>query len=102
VHDVSIRRRYDALSSPAFTVVTMRRVQREARFRLAWLSFDLRAGTAEGYPICCVVRFAVEHAWSPGRRFALERVGWFDGSRYVPCGVLHRWHRLEHPHNRAP
>jgi hypothetical protein len=63
---------------------------RGVRFRLAWLRFDFRTGMAEGCPICCTFRFTAEHAWSPRRRLALERVGWIDDRRYVPCGVLHR------------
>jgi hypothetical protein len=60
--------------------------------RCACLTATLRKGKAEGYPVCCRVRYALEEfvfgrlseqCLRRGVRFTNE------GSVYVPCAILH-------------
>ena len=56
---------------------------------IQWAIYNLRAGIAEGYPPCCIVRFSLESAILPARPQALLRFGWCRGRGYVACGWFH-------------
>ena len=52
---------------------------------------DIREGDANGFPACCVIRYAFT-ALIPQREQSLKRGVRFTTSDvvYVPCGLLHK------------
>lgn len=48
---------------------------------------DFRLGLYYGYPICCILHFALESAMGTGRKRAVRRGGIHPapGKAYVPC-----------------
>ena len=75
--------------SHPLTIVASMTSARPLTWRLKWLLFNLRAGIAESYPPCCVVRFCAEGLWNPRRPQALFRAGTCRGAGYVPCSWVH-------------
>jgi hypothetical protein len=67
------------------------------RIVMAWAIFlkHLRNGIYYGYPICCILHFAIESAIGSGRKRAVRRGGIHPapGKAYVPCF----WHQENHP-----
>lgn len=70
---------------------TGKRLIRVARF--LWY---VRMGRENGYPICCVLHFALDRVQDKQILSAVERGGIFDGTPYVyvPC----RFHKGRHPY----
>jgi hypothetical protein len=55
-------------------------------------SATLRDGKADGYPLCCRLRYALEELADAHSEQCLRRGVRFtpEGDVYVPCRVLHR------------
>lgn len=61
--------------------------------KLVWRFRDFREGRREGYPLCCVLRFAL--AWETQHQAVRRGVRWPGCvNAHVPCGWRHhglRW-----------
>lgn len=73
--------------------------------RRKWWYHEILIGLGNGYPLCCVLRYAFDrrsHIYSAQRRgrrraryddarwdLATQQVIWIPGS-HVPCGIFHK------------
>lgn len=82
----------EELLEDGYTTVEFPRIGKIRRFRLYW-----RNGRKEGYPICCILRFAIDNMFRDGKSYSLleyEREAIEkDGRTFIPCGVFHRHER---------
>lgn len=80
----------DELLEEGYTKIQFSRRGKIGRFR-----WELKRGRKYGYPICCVIRYALEMAWQDGKTFDLatfrQREPRLNGkdSVFIPCHIFH-------------